>query len=150
MHFNVTDEKTYFNVTLLCHKCSQNSICRLHVSLCNCHFKLGSYLMGQSNMERNNEIIFLKLSARQRRKFLNSAVIRTTFLIIIGEIYRIFCFVFVPQISCRIESSNFIVTNERPILCHTSMSQMKKPILMSHFNVTNEKAYFNVTLQCHK
>ena len=106
--------------------------------------------MGQSNMERNNEIIFLKLSARQRRKFLNSAVIRTTFLIIIGEIYRIFCFVFVPQISCSIESSNFIVTNERPILMSHFNVTNESPILMSHLNVTNEKAYFNVTLKCHR
>ena len=30
------------------------------------------------------------------------------------------------------------------------MSQMKRPILMSHFNVTDEKTYFNVTLLCHK
>ena len=30
------------------------------------------------------------------------------------------------------------------------MSQMKRPILMSHFNVTDEKAYFDVTLLCHK
>ena len=45
-------------------------------------YPFGSYLMGQSNMERNNEIIFLKLSASQRRKFLKSAVIRTKFLVV--------------------------------------------------------------------
>ena len=44
---------------------------------------------------------------------IRKAVIRTKSLIIIGEIYRIFCFVFVPQISCSIESSNFIVTAAR-------------------------------------
>ena len=107
-HFNVTDEKAYFNVTLYVTNVAK-IVYRLHVSLW-----VISNGPVQHGAERNNEIIFLKLSARQRRKFLNSAVIRTIFLIIIGEIYRIFCFVFVPQISCRIESSNFIVTNERP------------------------------------
>ena len=66
-------------------------------------------------MDRNTEILFLKL----RR------VSRTKSLIIIGEIYRLFCFMFVPH-----ESSNFNFTNERT-----------KGLFECQLNVTDEKLY---------